>query len=259
MAKGSRAGGGIARRNSISGAVAIRARLESPSASPSAEGDRDRDREAGAHPQQARDDVASHPLEEPVVGERREDLGQRREVEAVAAGGGQAPDREQHQRHRDLEPEPEPPLGAGAHRDPLEAGALGRVPVQHPALAPDEDQVEQVAEQAGGDDQRVHELDVAALTRDVDRLAEPRRADHELGRDHQDQRDRGGDPQAGGDVGDRARQGHPQQPAAARETERAGGVGRHGVGVLDPVERRMRICHSAAKAARKTALRRPVP
>ena len=116
------------------------------------------------------------------------------------------------------------------------AGPLRRVPVQDAPLAPDEDQIEHVAEQAGGDDQRVHELDVPALPSDVDRLAESRRADHELGRDDQDERDRGGDPQTGGDVRQRAREGDAEHATGAPQAEGARRVRRHRVGVLHPVE-----------------------
>ena len=97
--------------------------------------------------------------------------------------------------------------------------------------------VQQPAEHAGGDDQRVHDVDRAAGLRDADRAPEPGRADHELGGDGEDQRDGGGDPHAGGDVGHGGGQADPPDPLEPAEPERARRVGDDRVDVLDAVER----------------------
>ena len=127
------------------------------------------------------------------------------------------------------------------------------MPVQHPPLAGGEERVQRPAEQAGGDDQRVHLVHRAALAGDVDLAPEALGADDQLGGDGEDQRGRRGDPQAGGDVGHRAHQRHAQDAVAAPDPERAArspaAAGRgHG---------RRRSSGSAAARSRRTRPGRP--
>ena len=122
--------------------------------------------------------------------------------------------------------------------------------MQHAPLAGRGREVEQPAEQAGGDDQRVHRVEVAAGARDVDLAPEAGGADHELRGDGEDQRDRGGDADAGRDVGHGARHGDPPHPL---ERARA----RTSAPCRSPPGRRPAPRRSSGSAAARTTRTRP--
>ena len=93
--------------------------------------------------------------------------------------------------------------------------------MQHAPLAGGVERVQRPPEQAGGDDQGVHLVDGAALASDVDRPPQAFGADDQLRGDREDQRRRRRDPQARGDVGHGAHQGHAQDPVRPPDPERA--------------------------------------
>ena len=103
--------------------------------------------------------------------------------------------------------------------------------MQHAPLDGGEERVQAPADQAGRDDQRVHDVHGAALAGDVDLAPEPGGPDDQLGRDGEDQRRRRGDPQPRRDIGHGAHQRHAQHAVVAPDPERAGGLQRHRVEV----------------------------
>ena len=219
IANGSSAGGGIARRNSTIGAAPRRARRETPSSSPAPIADDHGDREAEAHAHEARHDVAAHALEQPRVGERGQDVGQRREVVGVAAGR-RRPHSDQHEdRHGDLEPGREQAPARSSCAAPRAArdasAARGARPRTKIALSSRPSTPVVMISAYISSSLPPERATLIARPRPAD-------ADHELGRDRQDQRHRGGDPQAGGDVGHGARQRHAEQPLARARSRTSG-------------------------------------
>jgi hypothetical protein len=105
-------------------------------------------------------------------------------------------------------------------------GALGLVPVQHVPLGDRECPGEQHAEDAGHHDVGVHlrVLARAGVLRHEDALADAGSAADQLGDDVDDQRDRHGDAQAGGDERGGAGQDHHEEPAGAAHPQHRRGV-----------------------------------
>ena len=232
IANGISAGAGIARRNSMIG-VAMR---RSVGCCPSSDAERDAEHD-GDHVARGRagrrlgSDVLAEALEQPGVGERGEDVAERRVVVAAPRSRSRPTARATHQQRRD------------------DLDAISSFATAHATAARcegcqcstrrsprGEQRVQAPAEQAGGDDQRVHHVHRAALAGDVDLAPEARRADDQLGGDGEDQRGRGRDPQAGGDVGHRAHQRHAQDAVLAADAERARGLQRDRVEVAGAVD-----------------------
>ena len=183
-------------------------------------------------PDEARHHVLDEALEEPGVVERRQDVAERRVVVALGARGPGPEERDEQRSGVTISTRDQ--QRAPAH---AAAVALRGMPVQHAPLAGGEQRVQRPPEQAGGDDQRVHLVDGAALAGDVDRAPEAFGADDQLGGDREDQRGRRRDPQAGRDVGHRAHQRHAQDAVAAPDAERARGLELQRVEVAGAVDR----------------------